>query len=255
MSTRLPVAPPWRRAAAELIFLIGLGLVMGVIGPYGTSAMPTTLRMVYWLLCILGGGLIGVAVDEALGRSIARPWRRVALTSVVMSLPVAFLVTGVSMLLAPRDSQPPRSLGFLGQVFVISALVMTLRALTWRSPRTVVETRTIVAPPLPEAEAAFRRRLSSRRRNARLIAVQAEDHYLRVHTDAGEEMLTMRFADALKALSGVHGFQTHRSWWVAADSIEHLRWRRGVGEARLIGGLLAPVSRSHASTLRAAGWF
>ena len=82
-----------------------------------------------------------------------------------------------------------------------------------------------------------------------------EDHYLRVHTDAGEELLTMRFADAVKELARAHGFQTHRSWWVAADAVESVRWRQGVGEARLAGGLTAPVSRTHAPTLKAAGWF
>jgi hypothetical protein len=140
-------------------------------------------------------------------------------------------------------------------VLVISAPVMALRALAWRGVRTVVETRTIVAPPLPEAEAAFRRRLSARRRAARLIAVEAYDHYLRVHTDAGSELVTLRFADALAELAGAHGFRTHRSWWVAAEAIEAIRWRRGVGEARLAGDLVAPVSRTYAGALRAAGWF
>jgi DNA-binding LytR/AlgR family response regulator len=119
----------------------------------------------------------------------------------------------------------------------------------------VVETRVVVAPPLPDAEAVFRGRLSAKRRAARLIAIQAEDHYLRVHTDAGEELLSLRLADALRDLERAHGFQTHRSWWVAADAIEAVRWRAGVGEARLAGGLTAPVSRSHAPKLKAAGWF
>jgi len=42
---------------------------------------------------------------------------------------------------------------------------------------------------------------------------------------------------------------------VAADAIEAVRWRRGSGEARLTGGLAAPVSRTHAAAVKAAGWF
>ncbi|MFN3305544.1 MAG: LytTR family DNA-binding domain-containing protein, partial [Roseateles sp.] len=143
------------------------------------------------------------------------------------------------------------------RVWVISGLVMTVRILVWRRPPTpapTVETRVVVAPSLPEAEAAFRQRLSAKRRAARLIAVEAHDHYLRVHTDAGVELLTMRFSDALAELSGAHGFQTHRSWWVAGEAIEAAQWRRGAGELRLAGDLIAPVSRRHAPTLRAAGW-
>lgn len=251
----------WRRAAAELILLIGLGVLMWVIGPYGTGALPPWPRALYWLGSIVGGGAIGVAVEESLGRRLSPSWRRVVLTSAVMTPGVALLVVGVNLLLVPRGLRPTWSPVFLWQVFVICALVMTLRALSLRPPRTVVETRTVietrtvVAPPLPEAEAAFRRRLSSKRRTARLIAVQAEDHYLRVHTDAGEELLTMRFTDALQELSAAHGFQVHRSWWIAADAIEGVRWRKGVGDARLMGGQVAPVSRTHAPRLKEAGWF
>jgi DNA-binding LytR/AlgR family response regulator len=119
----------------------------------------------------------------------------------------------------------------------------------------VVQPVRIIEPPLPEAEATFRRRLSARRRAARLIAIEAHDHYLRVHTDAGAELVGMRFADALDELAAAHGYRTHRSWWVAADAIQSVRWRRGGGEARLAADLVAPVSRSYASGLKAAGWF
>jgi DNA-binding LytR/AlgR family response regulator len=151
--------------------------------------------------------------------------------------------------------RPFRPFSLLWQVLIISALVMALRALVWRPVRTQVQTRVVMAPPLPEAEAAFRRRLSAKRRAARLIAVEAYDHYLRVHTDAGSELVTARFAEALDELAGAHGYQTHRSWWIAANAIEAVRWRRGVGEARLAGDVVAPVSRTRAPALKAAGWF
>ena len=252
----LPAALPWRRAAAELAFLVGMGLVMGVIGPYGSDALRPGVRYPYWLLCIVGGGVIGIAIDEALGRRLGRVWLRIAVVSLVMTPFVAGLVLVIGAVLITPGFRATVTLQFLWQVLVISLLVMALRVLTWRPPRTVVavETRTVIAPPLPEAEAAFRRRLSARRRTARLIAVQAEDHYLRVHTDAGEELITARFAEALQELAAAHGFQTHRSWWIAADAIETVQWRKGTGEARLAGGLAAPVSRTHAPSLKAAGW-
>ena len=101
---------------------------------------------------------------------------------------------------------------------------------------------------------ALRLRLSAKRRAAKLIALEAEDHYVRVHTDAGSELISMRFSEAVEELALAHGFRLHRSWWVAADAIEAVRWRRGGGEARLIGGIAAPVSRSHAPALKDAGW-
>lgn len=133
--------------------------------------------------------------------------------------------------------------------------VLVVRTLAWRRLPAYVETRTIISPPLPETEAAFRRRLSARRRPARLIAVEAHDHYLKVHTDAGEELVTLRFADALNELAQAHGWRVHRSWWVAADAVEGVQWRRGAGDIRLVGGLIVPVSRTYAPTLKEAGWF
>jgi len=251
----LPLSPiRWTRLGAEAAFLVVMGLAMAFIGPYGTGALPAPARVAYWLSSIVGGGVIGIAIDSTLGRRVSPLWRRIMAVSLVMTPAVAALVLCVGRLLVPSSQGPVYSLPFLLQVLVISGLVMTLRALAWRAPRMRVVNRTVIAAPLPEAEAAFRRRLSARRRSARLIAIRAEDHYLRVHTDAGEELLTLRFADALADLAGAAGFRTHRSWWVAADAIEAVRWRKGAGEARLTGGLVAPVSRSHAPALKAAGW-
>jgi DNA-binding LytR/AlgR family response regulator len=216
--------------------------------------MPDGLVYIYWIAAIIGGGAIGVAVDETVGRLAGGFWPRLAVSSVLMTPPVTLLVLTLGYWLAGNSLALSRYLGLLWQVLVISAPVMALRALAWRKPQTVVETRTIVVPPLPEAEAAFRRRLSAKRRGARLIAIEAHDHYLRVHTDGGPELVTLRFADALAELAGAHGFRTHRSWWVAADAIEAVRWRRGAGEAQLPGGLAAPISRTHAPALKEAGW-
>jgi hypothetical protein len=246
---------PWRRAGAELALLLVISLFMGAIAPFGTETLPPARTYVYWLACIIGGGVIGISIDETLGVRAGAFWPRLAVSSVAMTPAVTLLVLLVSHFLAGQSLHLTRYLGLIWNVWVISAPVMALRALVWRRPHTIVETRVIVEPPLPEAEAVFRRRLSARRRAARLIAVEAYDHYLRVHTDAGAELITARFAEALDELAGAHGLQTHRSWWVASDAIQSVQWRRGVGEARLAGEITAPVSRTHAPALRAAGWF
>jgi hypothetical protein len=135
------------------------------------------------------------------------------------------------------------------EVFVVCFAAMLFHQLVW--------TRRDIPSPATDVDPlnAFRQRLSARRRQARLIAVEAEDHYLRVHTDNGDELITARFGDALNELANAAGFRTHRSWWVAADAIDSVRWLRGRGEARLKGGLVAPISRSQARQIKAAGWF
>ncbi len=244
-----------RRFALELGLLVLLGLLMTVLGPYGTIERRFDLRAIYWLCAIVGGGAIGIALDALIGRWLPGFWPRVLAVSAAMTPPVTILVVELNRALIPAI----RPISWLEpqlewQVFVIALLVMVLRAYAWRRLAPVIETRTLVVPPLPEAERAFRMRLSAKRRAARLIAVEAEDHYVRAHTDAGSELLTMRFAEALAELALAPGYRAHRSWWIAADAIESVRWSRGGGQAALVGGLQVPVSRSCAATLKAAGW-
>jgi hypothetical protein len=247
----LPRLADRRDLARDLALLVGAGLFLAALGPFGSNSAAPLVRFIYWPGVIIGGGVIGIAVDELGGRRFANPWVRWAFDTVVMTPGVCVLVA-----FASRWAFGPFPLrqvftGLVWQVFVISAAVMAVRQ--------IVQLR-LAPPPTSETrerapDAAFRLRLSARRREARLIAVEAEDHYLRVHTDAGSELITLRFADALAELSAVGGFQVHRSWWVAADAIEAVRWKKGGGELRLAGGLAAPVSRTFVKDLKAAGWF
>ena len=244
-----------RRWGIDLALLVVIGLMMGFLGPFGSDQVPIVWRYIYWMICMVGGGLIGFVGDELLRRRIVGTWRRVAVGSVLMTPAVSLLVLTTEHLLAGGPFGWSGYLELLWQVWPILLAVMVVRALVWRRTPARVETRTVIAAPLPEAEATFRRRLSAKRRGARLIAIEAHDHYLKVHTDAGDELITLRFADALEELALAHGWRVHRSWWVAADAVEAVRWRRGAGEIRLVGGLTAPVSRTHGPVLKEAGWF
>ena len=244
-----------RRWAIDLAILVAIGLIMGFLGPFSSEHLPALQRYVYWMICMVGGGIIGIAADELLARRLSGTWSRVALVSVIMTPVVTLFVLFTEHLLTGTSVEWRFYGELLFQVFPILASVMVIRALAWRRTPARVETRTVIAPPLREAEAAFRRRLSAKRRGARLIAIEAHDHYLKVHTDAGEELITLRFADALDELDRAHGWRVHRSWWVAADAVEGVRWRRGAGEVRLVGGRTAPVSRTYAPVLKQAGWF
>jgi membrane protein implicated in regulation of membrane protease activity len=250
-ASRTAQAGRWQRLAADLLLLACVGLLMSELGPYRTSDAPQPLRTAYWLFAVVGSGLMGIAADRALERRVRGFWTRIVVVSLVITPPVTLYVYALNavMLDLPRRWWLLPQLGW--QVLIVMLLLTTLRALLWRR---VVTTQTLVVPPLPEAEREFRLRLSAKRRGSRLIAVEAEDHYVRVHTDAGSELVPMRFSEALEELSRAHGYRVHRSWWVAADAIEAMRWNRGGGEVRLSGGIVAPVSRTCASTLKSAGW-
>lgn len=243
-----------RQWAVDLAVLVAIGALMGFLGPFGTARITASWRYGYWMSCMVGGGLIGAGLDRLLEPRLPSPWKRAVVVSLLMTPLVSLWVHASAVGVLGAGFRWRDVLMLNGQVLPISLAVMLVRALVWRPRPTRIETRTVVEAPMPEAETTFRKRLSARRRTARLIAVEAHDHYLKVHTDAGEELITLRFADALAELDRAHGWQVHRSWWIAAEAVQDVRWRRGTGEARLLGGLVAPVSRTYAPMLKAAGW-
>lgn len=78
-----------------------------------------------------------------------------------------------------------------------------------------------------------------------LIMIAAQEHYLRVVTRKGADLIHYRFSDAVGELIEWPGLQVHRSFWVARDAIEsfHASGRRL--RLRLITGAEVPVSVSH----------
>lgn len=241
----------WQRASLDFALFAFVGLVMAELGPYRTFDAPQLLRTAYWLLSVFGGGLACILVEHAIANRVRGFWLRIAVASLIVTPLVTLYIYALNavMLDLPRRWWLMPQLAW--QVLVVMLLLMTLRALLWRR---MVETRTIVMPPLPEAERDFRLRLSAKRRAARLIAIEAEDHYVRVHTDTGSELVTMRFSDALEDLARAYGYRVHRSWWVFGEAIEGVRWARGGGEVRLTSGIVAPVSRAYVAGLKSAGW-
>ena len=247
------IVPSWmRRLAAEVALWVAVGVVMGFLGPFGSMERSLGERLLYWQACMVGGGAIGVAIDAPVRRILSQFWPRLLAVSALMTPPVTLLVGLLNHWMAGMRLSLDNVATPWFQVFIVCFAAMCLRQLAWAQPP-------LVAAAESESQAdpttTFRQRLSAKRRAAELMAVEAEDHYLRVHTDAGDELITARFGDALAELAAAPGFRTHRSWWVAANAIEDVRWLRGRGEARLKCGLVVPISRSQAAPLKAAGWF
>src|SRR5690606_13712732 len=101
----------------------------------------------------------------------------------------------------------------------------------------------------------FLERLPLRLRGATLLAVEAEDHYLRLHTDRGSDLILMRLGDAVAELDGLEGARTPRSWWVARGAVDGVARGERRAALTLEGGLEVPVSRTAARELRAKGWW
>ncbi|RQW80633.1 MAG: LytTR family transcriptional regulator [Methylococcus sp.] len=75
-----------------------------------------------------------------------------------------------------------------------------------------------------------------------VLAVKAEQHYIRVFAGERSWLTLYRFSDALAELAGMPGLQVHRSYWVRPEFIEKIRRGGGRMTVQLRSGLEVPVS-------------
>jgi hypothetical protein len=76
-----------------------------------------------------------------------------------------------------------------------------------------------------------------------VLAISADDHYIRIQTPKGERRLLMRFSDAVERMEGYTGVIVHRSHWVAAHAVLSVQKNGGRFFALLSNGNEVPVSR------------
>ena len=258
MTTILAAPPPGRSATLSLLrgLLIAAvgGVVLAVAGAFGSINAPLWIRLIYWVPVMLIGAGWGHVCSRLIDRWIdidEKPWLAVVALTAVITGPVTLMVWFVTGAVFEREAYPLAVLPFmLGPVLTITAVMSAINVfLTKAQP---VQTH---PAPAGAAPARIPDRLPMKLRGGAIRAVQAEDHYLRIHTDRGSDLILMRLSDALDELEGLEGSQTHRSWWVARDAVRDVA--RGDGRATLTldGGIIVPVSRRYAKALRDAGWY
>lgn len=97
-------------------------------------------------------------------------------------------------------------------------------------------------------------RLPPSLRSAKLLALQAEGHYVRAITDAGSELVLHRLKDAMEEVGAVNGMQVHRSWWIAKEAVRKSKRENGRLWLHLVTGDKVPVSRPNVQVLKESGW-
>ena len=235
------------------MLLVGAaGVFMALLTPFGTDHIPFARGLAYWFGTLAAGTLLANVIARYAVRMELyerHPWVWAALVSLVLTLPMAVVVWGASGLVFHNSLDPRSIVGYALPVLIINLAMVSLTVLIQRTPA-----QTHAAPP-GAAAPAFLDRLPAKLRGGELYAVEAEDHYLRLHTSRGEDLILMRLADALGELEGMEGAQVHRSWWVARAAV--VETERGAGRAALTlkSGAVAPVSRTYARALREAGWY
>jgi len=225
-----------------MIAVIGLGLVLGISGPFHTITMlPLMPRVVYWLFIAVTthaiGSLIIVVCKQAVPQKLV--WVRIICSTLIIGTTVTVLLAGLNRVVFDYDpTDPHNTIPEWWIVTLISGVIDVGFHLTKRRD-------TAPPPPLLSRIAVAKR--------GPLISLSAEDHYVKVSTTNGHDMTLIRLADAIKEVGDTAGLQIHRSHWVALDHVIDIQRVNDRGVAVLSNNETRPISRSYMTAVREAG--
>ena len=239
-----------------------VGFLLAMVGALETTEIPFLPRLAYWEILMLSGALIGLGVSEMVekwGRLRSRQWAEMPLIATLIALPLTLMVIGTSSLFF--NTRQPTFDAFATMFAITFTISMVMTALNyfihWPGkviPETVAPSAQLAVENASPAKLSAR--LPLQYRQLEIIALEAEDHYLRVHfDDGGSTLILMRLSDAIAELPDALGAQTHRSWWVAKSAVGDLTKGDGRATLNLSNGVSAPVSRSFYKRLNDEGWF
>jgi len=243
-------SPPTANHRRGLTITLAAGLFLALSGAFGSGEAVLLKRLAFWLPVMsvgYGWGAFVTTQTRHHARSLRdNVWLIGAAASLAMSIPFTLVVRGARQVVLGSSILVGDIPALFGSVLLVSAAVTPINML--------VETRRAAMTDADPAPPRFLDRLPLKLRGAEVWAIEAEDHYLRLHTSKGQDLILLRLADAVDELQGIEGAQVHRSWWVARDAITDAK--RGDGRATLTlkDGAEVPVSRTYAGLLRQRGW-
>ncbi len=262
---------PFRQLSVELLIISAIGLVLGMLGPFGTYTIPLAFRLLYWTGFILVGYAIFRPVTHAASWltqiTVVPLWAAIILATAVAALPLAFLI-GFAMN-GMRVAGPLLGSDFAALYLQCAgigiAIFLLMRLVFPRSsedqpghdvpdkwPQKQSEAQQMETAQ-PSQQAKLHNRLPPGFPDE-IFALHIEDHYVRVHAAQRSEMLLMRFSDAIDEMDMIEGMQVHRSWWVAKAAVTGVKRQGRNVKLVLSNNMEIPVSRSHIARLKQSGW-
>ncbi len=257
MSTfRIIIGAP-REWAIDLAIATGIGVFLGIIGPFGSfNGGPLEVRVLYWVV----NTWIGLVVLSIMVRAImvATPrfdlpiWFVLAVGIAVGTVPLAI----VSRLFALYYWNNGHGLDgtfidWYAQALAIAEPIAF--GFYFFTPNSLAPAARPAAPSTTRNGIGFLDRLPPHL-GRDLVCLQMEDHYVRVHTELGSDLVLTPLKEAMAELEHVEGAQVHRSWWVARRAVAKATVKGRNYSLQLVNGLEVPVSRASVAKIRALGW-
>jgi len=225
-------------------------MLMIIVGAFGTGQMPLPMRAGFWGV-LLGWNMLKWQIWFAL--LVRRPtdWPRAsAIGAVVLNLPLPFEIALSLSLFGIIDAPAPgQTWAKALAISMVVFLVLFIAGVRRRAEPVAAA----AAPPVITPDGLLAR--AGIIDPAALQAIEAEDHYCRLHLAGGRSLLVLhRFGDALREVADFGGAQVHRGAWVSAGGVagaerDGRRWL-----LILPDGARIPVSASFTKIVRSRGW-
>ena len=270
-TTAPAVNPVLRQILIDLAVMSVIGVFLGLIGPFGTIATPLAPRLLSWLAF----AYVGYAIYRPMGSVVERAARTLALPPaglwvaavLVATLPMSLAVQLITSLPSP-DPWPgleAMMVTYFSVLVIGGAVTLLFNIIKPGQQSSSMQAdppaaRPVVAaapPPAPVPAPASPNPLFDQlppELGSAIIALEMEDHYVRVHTALGSALVLMRMRDAMALLGEAEGMQVHRSWWVARAAVEDVQRDGRNIRLKLARGIEAPVARAKVADLRDARW-
>lgn len=86
----------------------------------------------------------------------------------------------------------------------------------------------------------------------RVLQMLAENQYVRVFTERGEELIRLSLSEAVELVPEDAGLRVHRSHWIATDRMASVKFESGNPKLITTDGAQLPVSRARVDDVRSA---
>lgn len=255
-----------QRRAMEACLALALSPAFAWVRPFGVDEQTFLARLGYW-----GGVLVcwfmAMAVAESLlanmrfFRGLA-PGARLVVVIGLAAVPMLVIAGAATHALTGWQASVSEVTELYGQIVVLGSIVALLAravlphgaepvpqaevmrpAEMTRPEPAVIDSPAVPSPLVARLPAAVR---------GRIVCLEMEDHYVRVHTDRGSALVLLRLSDAIAEVCPARGQQVHRSWWVSDEAVEGFERVGRVGAVVLSNGVRAPVSQRYLRSVEAS---
>lgn len=240
----------WRQSITSprtLVVLVAIAFVLAMAGAFGTDERLRLLpRLFYWgaivgLTFTVGSVISSLVLNTTRGR--LGYWIETALTSLMVGLGATAAVLAINFVVFAYVPDLTDLPAFLLPITAIAAII-TFTFRVFEQPGQTQD----ATPRTP----ALLARLPLDKRGA-LVALSSEDHYVRVQTTQGEELVLLRLSDAIREAAPTAGLHVHRSHWVAVNAVQSARRDGDRAVLSMTHGPDIPVSRANLALIKDAG--